>query len=327
MKLRVFLTSIFILVYLFLSAQTPSIEELMQLHNVSDIYMKTLSPSAGSLIYNTDKTSIYQYNGSSWVSLATYKGSSGSVLFVRTNGSIGEHISNFYYEEISNSLFLGSGLLNTGNKLNINGSIFSKGLNNSSGALNSPSYRFAIDPNTGFYLPLADNLSFVTNAVEALRIDENQNIGIGTASPQEKLHIAANMQLDGYFKDSQSEVGTPGQILSSSSQGTTWVDKADYSLPIVIHKTGDYTLQLDDSGKVFTFNSSNPVTLNIPEGLPKGFNISVYQLGIGQVEIIGLSSVEVKHRLYRFKTAGQDSGIGIISTQNNIYHLTGDLSN
>ncbi|PCE62950.1 hypothetical protein [Sediminicola luteus] len=92
-------------------------------------------------------------------------------------------------------------------------------------------------------------------------------------------------------------------------------------------KTTNYTLQSTDNRSVLTFNSATPVTLTIPAGLPIGFNISVYQLGIGQVQIVGSGGVTIRHRLSRTKTAGQDAGVGIVATASNSYHLTGDLSN
>lgn len=94
--------------------------------------------------------------------------------------------------------------------------------------------------------------------------------------------------------------------------------------PNVITKTSDYTLQISDNFAVFTFDSSTDVTLTIPSGLPVGFNVSVYQLGVGKVIIQG-SGTTVLNRLLRFKTAGKDSGIGIVSTAIDIYRLSGDL--
>ncbi|MCF6244508.1 MAG: hypothetical protein L3J43_05675 [Sulfurovum sp.] len=92
----------------------------------------------------------------------------------------------------------------------------------------------------------------------------------------------------------------------------------------VLEKTGDYTLQASDNGTVLTFNSSADITLTVPSGLPVGYNVSIYQIGTGKVTIAG-SGVAVKNRLNRFKTAGKDAGVGIVSTSTDVYHLTGDL--
>ncbi len=93
----------------------------------------------------------------------------------------------------------------------------------------------------------------------------------------------------------------------------------------VVNKTADYTISLGESGAVITFNSATPVTLTIPVGLPIGYNISVYQIGAGQVTIVGAAGVTVKNRLSTFKTAGLDSGAGIIATSTDVFHITGDL--
>jgi hypothetical protein len=107
--------------------------------------------------------------------------------------------------------------------------------------------------------------------------------------------------------------------------GTNWDKLVIKEVPTVELKTTNYTLTANDNGSVFTFNSSVNITLTANAGLPVGFNISIYQLGDGQVTIIGGSGVIIKNRLSRFKTAGKDAGAGLICTENNIFHLTGDL--
>jgi len=92
----------------------------------------------------------------------------------------------------------------------------------------------------------------------------------------------------------------------------------------VVEKTGDYTLVQGDNEAIFTFNSSSAITLTIPSGLPVGYNVSIYQTGTGKVTIVG-SGTSIKNRLSRFRTAGKDAGVGIVSTASDTYHLTGDL--
>jgi len=96
------------------------------------------------------------------------------------------------------------------------------------------------------------------------------------------------------------------------------------NIPNVIHKTADYTLTKSDNAAVFTFDSTTDMTLTLPTGLPVGFNVSIYQINTGKVHIVG-SGTTVLNRLSRFKTAGKDAGVGIVSTNKNIFHLTGDL--
>jgi len=94
--------------------------------------------------------------------------------------------------------------------------------------------------------------------------------------------------------------------------------------PKVVEKTADYTLTLSDNGNILTFNSASVMTLTIPAGFPIGYNVSVYQIGTGKVTIVG-SGTSIKNRLSRFRTAGKDAGVGIVSTASDVYHLTGDL--
>ena len=108
--------------------------------------------------------------------------------------------------------------------------------------------------------------------------------------------------------------------------GTEWKELLEKPLgaPTVSPKTGNYTLTSTDNGNVLTFNSTTDVVLTVPTGLPVGFNVSIYQIGTGKVTITG-SGTQIKNRLSRFKTAGLNAGVGLISTATNIFHLTGDL--
>lgn len=88
--------------------------------------------------------------------------------------------------------------------------------------------------------------------------------------------------------------------------------------------TSNYTLTQSDDGYVILANSSSNITLTVPNGLNIGFNISAYQIGDGKLQFTG-SGATIKNRLSRFKTAGKDAGVGLLCTNTNIFHLTGDL--
>ena len=75
---------------------------------------------------------------------------------------------------------------------------------------------------------------FNTNGSERLRITSTGDVGIGTTSPTAKLHVignatvsatllTANIKLTGTLTDSLNQVGTAGQVLSSTGTGTEWV--------------------------------------------------------------------------------------------------------
>src|SRR5690606_31535840 len=54
-------------------------------------------------------------------------------------------------------------------------------------------------------------------------------VGIGTASPGSKLHVAGDLRVTGGFRDSSGDIGTSGQILSSTATGTNWIDNPGVS--------------------------------------------------------------------------------------------------
>lgn len=125
---------------------------------------------------------------------------------------------------------------------------------------------------------------------------------------------------------------TAGSLVYNSDEGRiyqfdgiNWNRFALEGSAIVETKTTSYQVTELDGGKVFVFDSATDTNLTIPTGLPIGFNISVYQTGDGQVTVTGSGGVTIKNRLSRFKTAGKDAGVGLISTATDTFHLTGDL--
>jgi hypothetical protein len=75
---------------------------------------------------------------------------------------------------------------------------------------------------------------FNTNGSERLRITSTGDVGIGTTSPSAKLHVignvtvsatlsTANAKISGTLADSFNQVGTAGQVLSSTGTGVEWV--------------------------------------------------------------------------------------------------------
>lgn len=107
--------------------------------------------------------------------------------------------------------------------------------------------------------------------------------------------------------------------------GSNWDELQIKKTPTIATKTASYTLTVADNGNVLTFNSSTDITLVASAGLPIGFNVSLYQIGDGQITILGAAGVTLKNRLSRFKTAGKDAGVGLICTSADVFHLTGDL--
>ena len=72
------------------------------------------------------------------------------------------------------------------------------------GLVGTPAYTFTGDLNTGMWSPAADTIAFSEGGVEAMRISNAGNVGIGTTTPSYALDVSATGNISGQFKTSGS---------------------------------------------------------------------------------------------------------------------------
>jgi hypothetical protein len=92
-------------------------------------------------------------------------------------------------------------------------------INFNDGSAASPSITNTGDTNTGMFFPAADTIAFAEGGVESMRIDSSGNVGIGTASPSNKLHVSATSQndADGLIRAENTTASTVNASLTAKN--------------------------------------------------------------------------------------------------------------
>ena len=133
-------------------------------------------------------------------------------------------------------------------------------------------------------------------------IDNGTNVGIGTASPSQKLHVNGSARITGSVYDSSNSAGTSGQVLSSTGTGTQWVAAGGGGGAVssvfgrtgaVVATSGDYTTaQVTESGNLYyteaRVNANTNVAANtaarhnaVTIGTANGLSLSTQVLSLG----------------------------------------------
>ena len=110
-----------------------------------------------------------------------------------------------------------------------------------------------------------------------MRILANGDVGIGTTSPTQKLHVDGNARLTGAFYDSNNSAGTIGQVLTSTSTSTEWTDPGSITqvpVPITAFAGGSLALAATVNFVYFSWlGGSGIYTLNLPSAVTYPYKV------------------------------------------------------
>lgn len=155
--------------------------------------------------------------------------------------------------------------------------------------------------------------NFPTNAIQAMVLDWNGNMGIGTGSPSQRLDVNGQVRIrtinSGAATDSLLVVN--GGVVKSVSRSAT-----------VNTQTANYTLTTSDNGAILIMNSATAVTVTVPATLPAGFVVQIIQKGAGQITITGSGSTINSANGLKSRTL--NSAIGIVMETSTLGYVTGD---
>jgi len=156
-----------------------------------------------------------------------------------------------------------------------------------SGTAAEPTFSFTPDNDTGIFRAGADLLAFTTAGSEALRIDENGNVGIGTSSPSSQLDVWGDVRVGTSTKPTLFVDTSAEQVIIGSSTVPSYADNSN-----IFVSGGRATLGLNDLEIVETLSSTT--AFSFPEDI-KIIGQTAYILNRTGVE--GLYTVDVSSPL------------------------------
>jgi hypothetical protein len=142
------------------------------------------------------------------------------------------------------------------------------------GTVSAPSITTTGDTNTGIFFPAADTIAFTEGGAESMRIDSSGNVGIGTSSPANRLHVfsttdAAQLKVEGDGSTVRAQiniVNDHGDWLWGIEGGTTTGDGIIYTAGaknLKISTNGTERMRIDSSGNLGLGTSSPLARLDV----------------------------------------------------------------
>ena len=95
------------------------------------------------------------------------------------------------------------------------------------GSAGTPGYAFATDLATGFFRPALGIIAFSNDGVEGMRLNNSNNLGIGTTSPSERLSVQGNALISGNLS-----IGSLSGLLQASSGAVSAVTGTAGQFPV-----------------------------------------------------------------------------------------------
>ena len=124
-----------------------------------------------------------------------------------------------------------------------------------------PGIRFENDTNTGIYSPGADQVAISTNGTGRLFVDANGNVGIGTTSPSELLHVNGNAIVEDRLllqrlqsSDNLSVLTFSDTLTGSKGNNLSIGNPGGYD--VLFHTGGVEKARIDSSGRLLVGTSS-----------------------------------------------------------------------
>jgi hypothetical protein len=153
------------------------------------------------------------------------------------------------------------------------------------------------------------DMQFSTNSTEAMRIDTDGNVGIGTDSPSRKIHVAASDGLMGRFQRTGAFTGSWDVHVGSESTGDfTIYDNENSQRAITVQKltgvSATSAMYIDTNG-------------NVGFGRSPAYRLDVDSNGWSGAARFSRDTDGQRRGVVYFRSATNDTGIGEIAINDN----------
>ena len=150
------------------------------------------------------------------------------------------------------------------------------------GAVGTPSITFTGDLNTGFWSPTADTLAASTAGSERLRITSAGNVGIGTTSAQQLLHVNSSGASGGQIQLTNASTGaasTDGVLIGYDGSNDVIINNQE-ATALKLYTSGTERARIDSSGRLLVGTSSAVTTTNALTAKLQAQGTSAFDTGI-----------------------------------------------
>jgi hypothetical protein len=141
------------------------------------------------------------------------------------------------------------------------------------GSASTPSLFASGDTNTGIFFPAADTIGFAEGGAEAMRIDSDGDVGIGTATPGYKLDVQssassgapllANFQAAGGDVQVYIQNGTVKTQINADATNSASIIGSFSNHPLSLRTNNTERMRIDSSGNVGIGTSSPSYKLEV----------------------------------------------------------------